>query len=337
MGLLTPRPVATSLDELLAGAERREPYRPADLRSPAPFERVWIDGRAHVLKYVHLDNDFAMRAFGDLGCLTRLAWEAGLMDVAADVIDPAIVGVASGYGRCGWGAAVLMRDVADELVPVVDMPVTEVQHLAFLDHLAALAARLWGWHDDVGLLPYANRWAFAAAASIEAERDLGWPERVPQLIAEGWARFWTRVPGDVRDGMRALHHDPTPLADALRSTPSTFIHGDWKFGNLGTASDGRTVLLDWAYPGEGPICHELGWYLALNRSRLPEGHTKERTIDDFRPALERHGVDTSGWWDRQLDLSLLGTVVEFGWEKALGDDAELAWWCDRARAGLALL
>ena len=51
------------------------------------------------------------------------------------------------------------------------------------------------------------------------------------------------------------------------------------------------ILLDWAYPGEGPVAHELAWYLALNRARLPVGHSKESTIDDLRSALERRGVD----------------------------------------------
>jgi thiamine kinase-like enzyme len=125
------------------------------------------------------------------------------------------------------------------------------------------------------------------------------------------------------------------LIDGLHTTPSTFIHGDWKLGNLGIARDGRTVLIDWSYPGEGPVCHELGWYLALNRARLPE--SKEATIGAFRVALERHAVPTAGWWDRQLALCLLGTLVQFGWEKALGDADELGWWCDRAREGAALL
>ena len=337
MVLLTPRPVAATIEDLLANAERRDRYQPADTRSPAQFERVLIEGQPHVLKFVHLDDDFAMRSFGDLGCLTRLAWAAGLMDVASDAIDSAVVGVAPGYGRCGWGAAVLMRDVSGELVPHDGGPISEAQHLAFLDHLATLSARMWGWRDDVGLLPYASRWSVTGAATMDVERDRGWPERVPQIAAEGWARFWERAPEDIRGAVRALHHDPAPLVAALQRTPSTFLHGDWKFGNLGTAPDGRTVLIDWAYPGEGPVCHELGWYLALNRSRLPDGHTKETTIADFRATLERHGVDTAGWWERQLALALLGTVVQFGWEKALGDDAELAWWCDRARDGLALL
>ena len=59
--------------------------------------------------------------------------------------------------------------------------------------------------------------------------------------------------------------------------------------------------------------------------------------DAFRAALRRRGVDTADWWDRQLDLCLLGAVVQFGWEKALGDGDELDWWCDAARAGTAWL
>jgi hypothetical protein len=75
------------------------------------------------------------------------------------------------------------------------------------------------------------------------------------------------------------------------------------------------TLLDCTFPGEGPPCHEIAWYLALNCARLPRGHTKETTIADFRAALERHGVDTASWWDRQLGLCLLGSVVQFGWKR----------------------
>ena len=57
-----------------------------------------------------------------------------------------------------------------------------------------------------------------------------------------------------------------------------------------------------------------------------------------RASLERHGVATSSWWDRALALSLLGGMVQFGWEKALGGPgAELAWWLGRAADGLSWL
>ena len=74
-----------------------------------------------------------------------------------------------------------------------------------------------------------------------------------------------------------------------------------------------------------------------NTIRYRPPGSKEDAIEAFRRSLQGHGVDTDGWWDAQLDLGLLGTLVQFGWEKALGDEAELGWWCDRATEGAALL
>jgi hypothetical protein len=332
----TPRALASSVEELLAGARRHGDHRPDDARSAAGFERVEVDGARCIVKYLHPERDFTMRVSGDVGCRPRRVWEAGLMDAAPDLIDHATLGAAP-WGRNGWGVALLMRDAGDDLVPVGGEPITDDQHLAFLDAMAGLSARLWGWEDDLELLPHRLRWAWFGRAQLAGEADLGFPEAVPRLAVEGWARFATRAPADVVDAVEALRTDPTPLSDALLTTPQTFLHGDWKLGNLGRAADGRVVLLDWAYPGRGPAAHELVWYLAINRARLPAGHTKETTVDAFRHALERHGVDTREWWDRQLRLCLLGGLVQFGWEKALGDDDELRWWIDQARPGLALL
>lgn len=331
------RPVAESVEELLAGAERREPFQPVETRSGVTFEKVWIENEPFVVKYVHLDDDFTMRASGDLACRPLRAWAAGLFDVAPDAIDHAVVGAAGGVGRNGSGCAFLMREVSAYLVPPGDDPFPEDQHERFLDHLAAMCASTWNWRDDVGMMPYGARWGFFGAAALEGERQLGWPEPVPRIAAGGWERFFALAPKPVGTGVGELLHDVAPLASALRSTPSCFLHGDWKASNLGTGPDGRTVLIDWVYLGEGPACHEIGWYLALNRSKLPAGRTKERAIEDFRIALERHGVSTAEWWDRQLHLALLGTLVQFGWEKALGDEDELAWWCDTAARGLELL
>jgi hypothetical protein len=185
--------LAPSVEALLAGAERREPFVNPDGRSSAGFERVWIGGAAHVVKYVHLDDDFTMRVSGDLACRTVRAWQAGLLDCAPDLIDHAIVGAATGWGRNGWGVALLMRDVSAELLPLGNESIPAHQHAAFLDHLAGFCAATWGWRDDPlsgpGLLPYAARWAWFGHYAIEGERALGWPERVPRLAEEGWRRF----------------------------------------------------------------------------------------------------------------------------------------------------
>jgi hypothetical protein len=331
----TTAKVFESVEELLGQVDLREPFVPEGMRSTALFERVRRGEERLVLKYLHADHDFAMRAYGDLGARTVLAYEAGLFDAAADVIDHGVVGMARGVGRNGWGCAVLMRDVSGDLASTDDTPFGTEEHDRLLDHLARMCASTWGWRDDVGLLPYATRWTFTSESMLEGERAAASTERVVPIVEQGVARFLERAPADVASGVEALRRDVFPLTDALAATPSCFLHGDWKASNIGGAADGRTVLIDWVYLGEGPACHELGWYLALNRRKLPT--TKEQAIDDFRGALERHGVDTTGWWDRQLRLALLGTVVQFGWEKALGDDDELAWWCDRARDGLACL
>ncbi|HET6949047.1 MAG TPA: hypothetical protein VFI47_01635 [Acidimicrobiales bacterium] len=332
---LRSRPVAGSLDEMLAGAGRRTPFAAADGKSGSNFERVEIDGRRYVLKVMHVDGDWIARSLGDLGCHPVTVWAAGLLDVLPDAIDHTVVAAARGFGRNGWGAALLMHDVGQHLVPEGDTRVPRAQHAAFIEHLAALSARLWGWTDTVGLLPPATRWSFFGPDMLAVERARGFPDPVPAIAHRGWQRWEERAPADVRDTVAGLRRAPWVLADALAATPSTFIHGDWKMGNLGSHPDGRTILLDCAYPGAGPACHDLGWYLALNQARLPE--PKDAAITRFRDALVRHGVDVAGWWDRQLDLCLLGTVVQFGWEKALGDDAELGWWTDRARAGAAWL
>ena len=328
---LVPRPVAASVDELIAGATRREPFRTGDAKSGSTFERVEIDGERYVLKRMHVDDDWIARSLGDVRCWPVAVWASGMLDAFPPCVDHTVVGAAAGLGRHGWGAALLMRDVGHYLVPSGDDPVPREQHAAFLEHMAVLSARFWGWRDTIGLTPPSIRWTFFGDDMLAVEQQRGWPDEVPPLAARGWARLAERAPADVHAVVAGLRREPWVLAEAVAATPTTFLHGDWKMGNLGSHPDGRTILLDCAYPGEGPACHDLAWYLALNRSRLPE--PKEQAISRFRRALECHGVATAGWWDRQLGLCLLGTMVQFGWEKALGEDAELGWWLDRAREG----
>jgi hypothetical protein len=154
------------------------------------------------------------------------------------------------------------------------------------------------------------------------------------VAQRGWEQAAERAPR-LYDLVRSVHHDAEALADALAATPATFVGGDWKLGNVGRHPDGRTILVDQAYPGAAAPCWDLTWYLALNRERLPI--SKEQTISHYRERLEHHGVDTDGWWERQLGLSLLGAAALFAWEKALGDQAELEWWQRAAFDGATFL
>jgi hypothetical protein len=333
--LLVERPVAASIDELLRGASDRRVVTTADSKSGARFERVCIDGELFVLKHLHVDDDWIMRSTGDLGCRPLRVWQSGILDQLPSCIDHAVVGAAGGLGRNGWGAALLMRDVSASLVPEGDDPLPPDQHLGFLDHMAELHATFWGWTDTIGLAPPHHRYLEFSPDGIALEARRGWPDHVPPLIVEGWKRFATDCT-PVATPIIDLACDPSPLVAALATGPQTLLHGDWKLGNLGTHANGQTVLLDWAVPGQGSPTAELAWYLALNAARLPHG--KEEAIAAYRASLEAHGVATFDWWDRALALSLLGALVWFGWEKALGGPGpELAWWLDRGAEGLTHL
>jgi len=272
-----------------------------------------------------------MRASGCLRGAPLELWERGILARLPDCINQPIVGVAreqpTGPGPSG-GCALLMHDVARWLVPATDEPIPVRQHVAFLEDMAAMHAAFWDCGTEVDVVPAMHRYLELSPWMAQAEAAIGSAHLVPQLVAKGWPLL-----ADVAPAAAAvvvpLAHDPSPLVDALATTPQTFVHSNWKLDNLGTDDEGRTVILDWEQPGCGAALSDLAWYLAINCRRLPQ--SKEAAIDSYRDALEACGVGTASWWERQLSLSLLGALVQFGWEKALGGyDEELAWWETKA-------
>lgn len=320
-----------SVTELLANATDREPITDAAGKSGARLERVRIDGVPHVVKYLDLASDWTMRTAGCLVPAAVQLWRRGILARLPECLDQPIVGVAV-YDR---GAALLMRDVGALLVPVTDEPIDLPTHRQFLDHMAAMHAAFWDAGPECDVVNTTHRYLDLSPWLAEAEADYGSDALVPRLVGEGWPLLAEVAPAAAAV-VAPLSHNPGPLVMALADTPQTFVHGNWKFDNLGVNPDGRTVLLDWEIPGRSPALSDLAWYLAINCRRLPE--TKKPTIAAYREALHGHGIDTEPWWDRQLALCLLGGLVQFGWEKAFGGyDDELSWWEARALEGSRLL
>jgi hypothetical protein len=322
--------IASTLQELVAGATERVPVHSSDAKSGARFERLVIDGRRCFLKVTSSADDWIMRVTGNTSNWEFKAWRAGLYARTPPVIDHTVLGMALEDTDPVARLSILMIDCGADLVPSGDEVVPLEHHESFIDHMAAMHAHFLGWHDDVGLQELPQRFRFFAPVTIAAELRA---ETVPVPVAmadRGWTVLRERAPR-LHEVVTAVHRDPVALAEAVRTTPLTFVAGDWKLGNLGRHRDGRTILIDWAMPGEAAPTWDLGWYLALNRARLPE--SKEATISRYRRSLQRHGVETDDWWERQLGLSLLGTAAVIGWEKALGDGTELQWWEGAAVAG----
>ena len=197
--------------------------------------------------------------------------------------------------------------------------------------MAALHAEFWACGSEFDVVPVMHRYLELSPWMARAEAAAGSPHLVPQLVAKGWPLLAEVAPAAAAV-ITPLAYDPGPLVEALAATPQTFVHSNLKLDNLGTDDAGRTVVLDWEQPGRGAPLSDLAWYLAINCRRLPQ--SKEASIAAYREALEARGIDTGPWWDRQLALCLLGAMVQFGWEKALGGyDEELAWWETKSVTG----
>jgi hypothetical protein len=319
------------LAALLDRAQQRVPWQPDDTKSGARFERVVIDGERFVLKYQDPRDDWLLRAAGDEGRSYVRLWESGLLDRLPDVLDHAVVAAAFD----GTVGMVLLRDVREALL-TPDARFTPDQHARYMDHMAALHAAFWGWRDEIGLTAPERRYLMFSPAVAVAEAARGSDALVPKVMAQGWERLPEASPA-LAGAVLPLLHDPTPLTDALARVPHTLVHGDWKAANLGSHPDGRTVLLDFGEaPGEASPLADLSWYLALNAALLPE--PKDAVLHTYRVALEHRGVATADWWDEAVALELLGCMVQFGWEKALGGPGdELVWWERWALRGAALL
>jgi len=326
------RPVVT-VEELLEPISLREPLVAGAGKSGALLERATIDGERFVVKYLDSERDWTVRAAGVDGGACLELWRRGLLDDLPDCFDQPIVGVGRGRLRPQGPmvTALLMRDVSAWLVPVDDEVIEMAHHVQFLDHMAALHARFWEAGPRIDIVSAAARLLELSPSMAAAEAAIGSEHIVPRLVGQGWPLLEQVAP--VAAGVVVpLAHDPGPLVAALAGTPQTLVHGNFKLDNLGVTPDARTVVLDWESSGRGACTGDLAWYLAINCRRLPQ--TKEASIEVYRAALERRGVDTASWWQRQLALSLLGGLVSFGWEKAFsGLDDELAWWQDKAVDG----
>ncbi len=334
----TVAPAGPAMADLLAAATGRVAVADAPGKSGATLERLQIDGCDYVLKHLDLAADWTMRASGSLRGAPLELWERGILRRLPDCINQPIVAVAAepaaGPAPSG-GCAVLMHDVSAWLVEVADDPIPISQHESFLRHMAALHAAFWDCGAECEIVPVMHRYLELSPWLAEAEASIGSDHLVPRLVGTGWPRLADIAPAAAAVVL-PLARDPGPLVTALAKTPVTFVHSNWKLDNLGTDDLGRTVVLDWEQPGRGAALSDLAWYLAINCRRLPQ--TKEASIASYRAALESCGVDTEPWWDRQLGLCLLGALVQFGWEKALGEyDEELAWWEAKAVQAKPLL
>ena len=100
----------------------------------------------------------------------------------------------------------------------------------------------------------------------------------------------------------------------------------------------KVVIFDWAYVGWGPCGIELGWYLAVNSTRL--ARSKEELIIAYRHLLESHLKFSipENTWLRMIDLAIITGTMMLLWNKALAWQSgtqrgkeEWEWWIQKLK------
>src|SRR3982750_3738580 len=170
--VLTARPVAGSVDELLAVAAWRGPMdKHVDSLSGSSFERAVVDGQPCVVKHTGYELDWLARALGDRDCWALTLWRTGLLDALPDCLDHTVLGMARAAAT--GVVSVLMRDVSPWLVPAGSTPLPLDAHRGFLDHMARLHAEFWGFQDAYGLLGPGARYTALTPATSAREAAAG--------------------------------------------------------------------------------------------------------------------------------------------------------------------
>jgi hypothetical protein len=208
------------------------------------------------------------------------------------------------------------------------------QEDALLDALARMHARFW---ESPALdLPWLARPIHLGGllhpdACAPENRPVPSPPVMERAHA-GWAVALARLPS----GCAALVRRPAEaLAEVSASLPRTLLHGDVKVANFGFLNGGRIAAFDWALAAAAPVSFELGWYLAVNGSRL--ARSRDDVIAHYRDRLELALGQSlpEDLWLRLHRVAVLAGASMLLWSKALnlesgapGASEEWAWWVD---------
>jgi hypothetical protein len=289
-------------------------------------------GRKFILKRTRLGQDWTARQTGDhRGREALLLTDPELAPVWEVFACPYVA-----FARAPGEIGMLLNDVSAELLPDARTPLSDEQEISLLTCLARLHSRFWGpraptieWLVRPG--QYCDMLAPSIVTDAKAVARLSPTLQVD--VPRGWRSALSRVPSRVA---RHLTCPGTEWERRWADIPRTLLHGDAKVANFAMLKDGRVAAFDWAVTGVGPCTIDLGWYLAVNASRLTG--PKDQVVSRYRALLERALGKQLGdpLWDRLEDVAVVCGARMLLWSKAIGLDAgrpgahhEWNWWVER--------
>ena len=290
------------------------------------------DTRRFVLKLCDPSREWTAMRTGD-----RVGREWSLLaERDVDGVWDAFVSPFVAYAVEGNRSGLLMHDVGEYVFPDVREPIALAHEEELLTALARLHARFW--RSPALSLPWLARASTTSELVLPtvlddaAALDL-MPPPLRERLRVGWRAAFARLSARAADALRRPAH---ALDEAWTDLPQTLVHGDVKVANFAPIPGRGVVAFDWAMVGAGPPTTDLGWYLAVNASRL--ARSKEAVIARYRQLLERElGTRfADALWSRLEDAGILYGARTMLWAKGAQADggsaegiAEWQWWAGR--------
>jgi aminoglycoside phosphotransferase (APT) family kinase protein len=286
------------------------------------------ESRVLVLKRTRLERDFTAFRTGDrLGREALPISEPALAPVWEVLACPYVA-----YATAPGEVALLMRDLTEHLMPDERAPLADDAEDRLLTAIAGLHARFWN-DPAIGLpgLARPERLVDMVGPGL-AESQSDPPHPVLDRARAGWKAARPRLPARLYDQLR---EPPEAVADAWRDLPRTLLHGDAKVANFALLPEGRVAAFDWGLVAAGPATIEIGWYLAVNATRLtvPKETLLARYRRKLEAALGRPIAEAE--WRRLERVAIVAGARTLLWSKALaletGGDrarAEWSWWVE---------
>jgi thiamine kinase-like enzyme len=238
--------------------------------------------------------------------------------------------------------AMLMNDLSAYLLPDVKEPIDLQTEAIILNTLASLHAGFWESTEikKIDWLKTPEQYfnAFGPGEHL-TDSFAPPPQNILDSMNQGWELAFDLLPEEIK----SMFLQPAEkIMKRGEDLPTTFLHGDTKLPNMALMPNSRIAAFDWAFAGQGRCSIDLGWYIAINSTRL--ARTKEDVILLYRTFLEshlNHPIEEETWI-RMVDLAVFTGAKMLLWNKALGyrsgterGKSEWNWWIQKLQIVVA--
>jgi thiamine kinase-like enzyme len=285
--------------------------------------------RNFILKYTRLEADWlSLRSKDSVGREAALLSESGLSGIWHSIHCPYIA-FASENAETG----LLMDDFTDYLFPDVREPVNVHHEDLILNAIASLHASFWESSEIKKmewLMKPEKYLDVLGPREHESDKMAAPPDKVRNSMQEGWNLALQLLPVEINN---FLKKPAVEIFKYWNDLPVTLLHGDAKIANMAVLPNHQVVMFDWTFIGWGPCGIELGWWLAVNATRL--ARSKEDLISKYRSCLESNLKFTipEKTWSMMIELAIITGAMMMLWNKAIGFRAgtkrgidEWEWW-----------